>query len=404
MSKSFEIRKIRKEERVIASKIQSISFNSGGDFKPLDAEPTKLTKGYENCRAAFNEEGKMCSCFELIPFEAIFQGSKVKIAGIGGVASLPEERKTGFIREIFKASFKEMKENNQILSFLYPFSHVYYRKFGYEAAMKRSTWRIPLTSFSCFKSQGKVKMYIPNESRKDIEDIYNVFIIDKNMSLVRDDALWDNHIGRDPYKNNEYTYVWYKDNGEAGSYITFKAVRRETFNVNMQVKELIWKDKLSLLGILGFLKSFVPSYVDFIWEASEFFNLSHLFLEPYDVKLEKSSAGMSRIVDLEKVLKLYFSSVSKLINSGEITLQVEDTFLDWNKGIYKVSWKAGVVEIYKEDGIVDISLSIQRLTQLLTGFADLSDFIYNDDVKILGKYDLLLSVFKKKDVFLNDYF
>ena len=68
------------------------------------------------------------------PYRMIFDGSEAKM---GGSAVSPHFRKKGkkYIRNIFEYAMNEMYEDGYIFSYLYPFSHVYYRKFGYELNM-----------------------------------------------------------------------------------------------------------------------------------------------------------------------------------------------------------------------------------------------------------------------------
>jgi predicted acetyltransferase len=396
----MEVRKIKPEERIAASKIQAIAFTAGQDFSVMEGDPEKKTKGYETGRAAFNNEGKMCACLELIPYEVMFDKHIVSMAGIGGVASLPEERRSGYVRELFKDIFKEMRENKQWFSYLYPFSNVYYRKFGYESCLRKTKTTIPLGSFKHFLDSGKVKHYIPGSDDKDIRNIYSKFINDKNLAVVRNDKLWKNHIEQDTYKNNLYTYVWYSNEGEAKSYITFKAHDKGQFKFDMQVQELIYVDSEGLFGILGFIKSFFPRYENFVWENPDFLKLNLLFPEPYDVKGESYSAGMNRIVDLLEVLKLVEYPEEK----GTLAFKVNDNFLDWNNGTFVVNWGQDGVEVEKKECQPDLSCSIEVMTQLLTGFADLEELSWNKDVKVEGDSDLLSRLFKKKKLYINDFF
>ena len=65
-------------------------------------------------------------------FDVWFDGSLVKATGVGGVATLPESRGSGGIRKIFEALMPEWYRDGVTFSVLYPFSHEFYRQFGYE--------------------------------------------------------------------------------------------------------------------------------------------------------------------------------------------------------------------------------------------------------------------------------
>lgn len=396
----METRRIRPEEHIEALKILSIAFRWSKDFSGSDKEPEKFYNGYETWRAFFNNDGKMCSAMEISPFKIRFEDKIVSMAGVGGVISLPEERNKGYIRKLFQYCFREMRENKQWFSFLYPFSSEYYRKYGYETNVGKVKYIVPLVSFRHFTNSGQLKLYIPGTDDSHIRNIYDNFISKRNLAVLRNDILWKRHIDEDPYKNNIYTYIWYNPKEEPMGYITFKCQKRQDFGADMIVKELIWIDNEALTGIFNFLGGFVPNYKDFIWETTELYNLGLLFPDSSSVKIELSNFGMSRIVDLEEVLKL------KPCPKGEGTLafEVKDNFLEWNNGSFVVSWNKEGVKVEKKDCSADLSCSIQVLTQLITGYVSLEDLIWSQDLKVIGNFNLLSSYFKRKPIYLNESF
>ncbi len=393
------VRKLRPEEKIEALKIQSIAFVFESDFSTAQSNPEQFRKGYETLRGCFDDSGKLLSCLSLIPFEVRFDGNTVKMGGIGGVATLPEARNKGNIRRLMRYCFEEMLENQQIFSYLYPFSHPYYRKFGYESCYRRAMISVPLTSFRHLEAGGEVRQYQPSESYDAIRDIYNRFIADKNLAIVRDRGRWENLLKKDPYKTRQYTYVWHDPEGNPGSYIIFKGEGQwQTFD--MQVLELAWTDYESLAGILGFLYRFSPKYRTFKCPAGEFFKIDLFLTEPYDLKLEFVPYGMNRIVDLKRVLELMAYPEGK----GQIAVDVRDAFLEWNDGIFLVSWENGKAEVTKKDCPADMSCGIEVLTQLITGYAGLDDYFGRGDLKVHSQEELLFKVFKRKKLYINDYF
>jgi predicted acetyltransferase len=396
----MEVRKIRPEEHIEAQKILSIAFRWSKDFSGAETNPEKFFKGYETWRAAFNDEGKMCSAFEVSPFKIRFDGHVVNMAGVGGVISLPEERNKGYVKEIFKYCFQEMRDNKQWVSFLYPFSNEYYRKFGYEACLSKTKYTIPLNSFKVFKADGNVKLYSPETDYNHIKILYDSFTADKNLAVSRDECLWNRHIGEDPYKNNIYTYVWYNSEDKPMGYVTFKCQKRQDFGADMQVKELIWLSGQALIGIFSFLSGFTPNYRDFIWETTESYNLELLLPEPTHVRTETYSSGMNRIVDLIEVLKLKHCPEGE----GTLAFEVQDDFLEWNNGVFVVSWKDGGVQVEKRYCEADLSCSIQIMTQLLTGYTSIDDYLLMDKMVVHKNNRLLSSYFKTRPLYLNESF
>lgn len=52
-----------------------------------------------------------------------------------------------------------------------------------------------------------MKFLTPSGDTAGIKEIYNKFIQDKNLALVRDKANWNNRLSQDPYRNNLSTYI-----------------------------------------------------------------------------------------------------------------------------------------------------------------------------------------------------
>ncbi len=396
----MEVRKIRPEECIHAKKIETIAFLSGTDFSRAAAEPERFMTNYELKRAVFNDEGKMCSCLTLFPYEFMLNGHRVKTGGIGGVASLPEERHKGHIRALLRFAMEEMHDTGMILSYLYPFSHTYYRKFGYELGYVKFSNTMPFTSLRCFTKNGRVRFFMPGEDASDIINIYNSFIADKNLAMVRSDEHWKRWLGSDPYRTGKYTFIWYDDGGNPKSYIIASSKPREYERADMEVNELVWLDRESLFGILGFLTNFIPKYDKLKVQTPVWMDFWNIIPEPYEVEKGLVTGGMARIIDVEKVLELIPPPEGK----GSLTLKVSDSFLEWNNGTFRIEWDDGELEVSRENDEPDLECSIQALSQLSVGFTDIDDYALNDSVKVYGNLKSIKAVFRKKLLFLNDFF
>ncbi|MFZ2538742.1 MAG: GNAT family N-acetyltransferase, partial [Oscillospiraceae bacterium] len=88
------------------------------------------------------EDDKVIATVGCYQYQVYFDGQIVNMSAIGGVATYPEYRNKGAIRECFQKSFEYMEQNNQVLSFMYPFSSSYYRQFGYGPLCSHTEWLI----------------------------------------------------------------------------------------------------------------------------------------------------------------------------------------------------------------------------------------------------------------------
>lgn len=399
----MEIRAIKPEEKILTEKIESIAFLFKRDFnaaEEMGKGSAETAEAYKTGRAAFDENGKMCSCLQLMPFDATFDGSSVLMGGIGGVASLPEEREKSSIRGIFEYSMKEMYDKGYIFSYLYPFSPSFYRKFGYELNMNTVIYSIPISDFKQFTQSGKLKMYTEDMDASGIRSIYEGYIKDKNLAVIRTDKLWKRFLEKDPYKDNVFLYIWYDRNGEARGYIKFSIDPVPGSKSNMAVNELVWLDREAFTGIFAFIGRLTAQMERMIWKAPSFVNLLPMFPEPFDIKQEIRTNGMNRIVNVEKALGL----MSVPEGTGEVVIGVEDSFFPINSGSYRIEWDNGRHSAGRTRKSPDMTCDVQALSQLATGYLTIEELKLAGRLDIKGNEKQLSRVFTGKKLFINNYF
>lgn len=396
----MKIRPILINEEITASKIQSIAFALSSDFESTQEQEKKGVESYKTCRALFDDNGKMCSCLELLPFEAMFNGKVVPMSGIGGVATLPEEIGKRYAQQLMAYCMEEMYEKGDVFSYLYPFSHVYYRKFGYELNMKANNYSIPVDSFKIFKERKSLKLYLPKEDPHDIKKIYNEFIYDKNLALVRNKDRWNRFFDKDPYKDNVYIYIMYHSDNQPAGYIKYNVNKKVFDNKEMVIDELIWLDFDALRGIFAFIAGHAPQFRYVKWRAPEFMDIGLLFPEPYHIECHVSTKGMNRIVNVQKCLEL----LEVPEQSGDVVIEVIDNFLSKNSGKYCVKWENGSLEVTKSQRDADIICDVQSLSQLATGFSTPKQLYRLNKVKLSGKALAAERLFTRKDLYINDGF
>ncbi len=399
----MKIRAIKPEERILTEKIESVAFLFKRDFSvtgDIGKGSEETSEAYKTGRAAFDENGKMCSCLQLMPFEVTFDGSSVLMGGIGGVASLPEEREKSSIRGIFEYSMKEMYDIGYIFSYLYPFSPSFYRKFGYELNMNTVIYSIPISDFRQFNQTGKLEMYTEGMDASGIKSVYEGYIRDKNLAVIRTDKLWKRFLEKDPYKDNVFLYIWHDRNGEARSYIKFSIDAVPGSKSNMAVNELVWLDCESFTGIFAFIGRLTAQMERMIWKAPSHVNLLPLFPEPFDIKQELRTNGMNRIVNVEKALGL----MSMPEGAGEVVIGVEDNFFPVNSGSYRLEWDNGRHSVERTRKDPDMTCDVQTLSQLATGYLTAEELKLAGRLDIKGNEKQLSRVFTSKKLFIGDYF
>lgn len=385
----MEIRKITQSEYAVSEKLECIAFTYDRDFGKQDgpdSHPDRL--------GAF-ENGKMVACLDSFPYRVMLNGSEFGMAGVGNVASLPEERRKGHVSALLRLALEQSRERGDAVSFLFPFSNVYYRRFGYETAMLRNEVSIPVSAFKSFSPGGTMELYVPGESTEEIKEIYRDFISDKNMMSVRDDRAWEKLLGEDPYRSVRYVYVHRGESAKADGYVILKPREPE-----LKIEEMAFRNHGALLGMFGFFYRFLGNFDTVRYDAPAFLDFHLLLPEPYDVKEKRSAVGMVRIVNAARAL----AAVNPPKSGEPVAIRVSDDFLEWNNGTFSVCLRNGKTCVRATDWAPDLACDVRTLAQLISGYVPLETCASLGRVQMNDRAEELSRMFSRMPPCLYDMF
>ena len=408
------IRKIRPEEVKRTTELFSISFEFANDceksaeeiFKEVSTNPQSREDAFWTERwAAFEDDDKtMMSYFIAQPFPIHFDGQIYTMTGIGGVATLPQYRRSGGIRKCFEAALPNMYENDVTFSYLYPFSSAYYRKFGYEMGCERLQYHVSLSHIKTFPVNGKCHLVEPdNFMLEDIKTIYRNWQNKYNMMIANEDYEYAWVLKSNPVKNQEFTYVYKSEQNEPLAYMTLKQAN-EADGRNILCTRMCFSNVEGLKGLLNILISLGSDHAYATFEVPADADLT-LILPEWSmgaISLKRFWSGMVRVVNVEKALK-----GAKYIGDGSVSIAVKDPQIPANNGTFKVSFKDGTcTNIAKEEdySTADVSMGINEFSRLIIGTCDTSSLPYMDNVTLHNKEALLSQVFYKKPNMIVEYF
>ena len=101
----------------------------------------------------FDDSGTMACTLFNHNLPLYFDGRVVPARGVGGVASDPVSRGQGNIRALFRRVLEDDYQSGVLFSALFPFSHSFYRKFGYELCYEAVKARFPTRDLRCFQTE-----------------------------------------------------------------------------------------------------------------------------------------------------------------------------------------------------------------------------------------------------------
>lgn len=402
------VRKIRQDELKRCAQLSALAFEyelEGAERSPeafsrqLREHPNDASDLYWDSRwAAFEDDDQtMMATFAVIPWRANFDGYEVTMGGIGGVATLPQYRRGGAIRRCFEAALPDMYARGMALSYLYPFSNAFYRKFGYEIACDEAVWRLKLAGLPSLDAPGSWRLSEPgSDLAADIRAIDAVRSARYNGMVFGGDTeyLWT---AADPFVKRQYAYVYYDAAGAPSAYAQIEAKPGQ----ELKCIRACFNDRAGLEGLLALLRRYAADHSHATLPMPMDVDPRALLPEFSFGTVERTVAqrGMVRVVNVEKALLL-----ARARGEGTLRIAVEDAQIPENRGTFEVAFAPDMKnDVRKTDAAPDIELTIQDFSRLLMGCCELApDWL--PDVKLRGDLETARRLFYPKPNYITQRF
>lgn len=326
-----------------------------------------------------------------------FDGQLTRSVGIGGVATLPEGRVKGGIRAIFETCLPQWYREGYVFSTLYPFSHHFYRKFGYELVQKTCRYTVPIASLAPSRNDQPAALVTDPAQLSAIADAFGK---QNNLTIRRRPDQWS-FVSKDPYKDVRYTYTI----GER-AFLTVKVKKKpQGGDYTLDVVDLAFEDPAAFRDLLGFIYSLRAQFDQVEMPLPDRVPLHDMIDECYDVTQTVTQHGMARIINLRQALtmKCYPQGAS-----GSFTMLVQDPQIEENNGLFQVIYEDGkakrVEKIADCDASADLRVDIQTATRLILGSLSITEALYLTEGFDSPHPYKLAPLFPKKDIFFTDGF
>jgi predicted acetyltransferase len=400
----IEIRRLTKEDMPQLDKMHTIVYNLRKDYaeseekKDDDENPPHWSWG------AF-ENGKFRAGLVETDFLMRFDGHSVKMSGIGGVGTLPEARKGGLIRQIFERLLPQAYEQGVIFSNLTPFSHDFYRMFGYEVACARNNIEIAANEFLKLKPTGEFIPVFPGDDTTALREIHSEYIRDLNHGICRDylpdNRAWKRFTKSDPYATGTFLYLWKDENGVPLSYIKYQDQEDDGEHI-MSVAELTFVDRKGLYGALGIVGGLSAQFKQFRWLMPTFIDPCDLIGNAWEINQHINPRDMTRIINVTSALE----KMRRPSGEGAYIVAVADPHIQANTGNYLVEFGPEGSRVSRTDKKADIQCDMQMLSQLVTGYRTLENALRSrqSGLEVYGNEETLRRVFTLRPQHVTEYF
>lgn len=380
-------RELELSELIEERKLWSICFMTEMNVEEaMKKEPAKAPE--DTHYGCFLDSGEMAAAMVVHHFKMQFDGEWTDLAGIGGVVTHPAYRRGGAIRQTMEKVLRTERENGVVFSSLKPFSHVFYRKFGYELAQVRRCFTFPPAAFAQFNGPMEVKLLQPEDDCTLLTPVYEAFAHRYNLSIARNAGNMKRYTHSEPYAKNMFTYAIYEKD-ECLAYVAFAPIKRGE-DTHMNVRDYAFSSLQGFRKILGFLSRMNAQYKMIEMQFPGDLPLHSLVDAPYESSCREISDYMIRVVDVQKAL-------AKMKREGNyrLVIGIKDEFLPENGG----NWLATPGKCEKTEEAPDVEMTVQTFGQMITGYLSFDEACCKADVKVNGKENELRRIFPKKAVY-----
>jgi predicted acetyltransferase len=402
----IEIRRLESGELLQLYKLHNVVYNMRHDYSKEDSGGIDPLDHPADWAIGVFEGKKLIAGMIEIDFLMRFDGHSVKMSGISGVGTLPEARNKGFVRKIFEKTLPEEYERGFVFSNLAPFSHDFYRKFGYEICCIRNNITVPTANFKEIKNNGRFVHIFPGDDTSQLAAVHSAYIENLNHAIHRDywagNRAWKRFTKEDPYKSGWFVYLWKDEKGKAKSYVKYNdETNGEGYHV-MNVTELAFTDKEGLYGSLSLAGNLCAQFRYFKWQMPGFIDPCDFSGDAWSVDMKLNPRGMSRIVNVNAALEL----MRRPAFEGKYVVETTDENVPANTGKRLVEFAPGGVKVSSTTKEPDISCDIHALCQLVTGFRSLDNALLSrrKGLEVHGNIDTLRSVFTLRPQHVTEYF
>lgn len=325
------------------------------------------------------------------PFKMRLFNQEIPITGVGYVATLPEYRGGGGIRQLFDNLFQTLSLENIPVSFLAPFSQTFYRQFGYENVCQHwvYTFNKELFAFLPKTKEGKYERQILNNAvLAKIQSIYETSLAMQNGSLQREE--WWYQYKTLKYPNN--TYVVFYSHCHKDSYMIYH-MDGDTFFID----ELAYTTKEQLIALLNFAKSHQMTFNKFKLETANR-HLEQIFTDTRLLHVESYPYMMACIHDLKSILKICSKNMQynnpcyiEITNSNQ-------------KGIWEISNNNINYHASNDNLPINYSGTLQAFTPLFIGGASIHDLKFQSEAITCYEKHPWIEQWNQPSLKLYDYF
>ena len=312
---------------------------------------------------------------------------------VTSVCTYPEYTGHGLMKRLMQKSLEHMRQKNQSLALLFPYSIPLYRKMGWEIISNKITYSVK-------DRQIPVKASAPGFVRRvdweneDFRNLHAQFAAVTHGCLFRNALAWEEYWRWDEDDTNVAVYYNTKDKPCGFMVYLIK-------NDIMHIKEMIYLNREAKKGLWEYIHAH-DSMIDEVHGNTYFSEPIAFEMDDGDIKETIRPYAMGRLIDIEGFLEDYPCDPDG--GTLYMELEIEDKLLPWNNRSFRLCFSEGACHLTQEEPEYKLSMEIGTLTTLLLGYKT-AERLYALE-RIEGKpeaVDRLDDVLFHKIPYISDY-
>ena len=340
----------------------------------------------------FDEQGELLGIFRVNDFECNINGKFQRIFGIGMVAVHLLHKKEKVAFELLSYFHNYARQENVALVSLYPFNPSFYRKMGYGYGPLRYEFKFKPGEMIADGNKSKVKFLTPSDEDA-IVSLYNEYAQNNHGMLKR---TWKE---KEYIKTRKTYYVGVEEeNCLVGALaFTLDPVKDSHFlHQHMIIHEWIWSNPSAYKQLASWVSSqqdqvdrviFRTNDQSFVYSLLNPLNDSnHVIPSVYHEVATTGSGIMYRITNIESFVNgTNFNGLGRPQENTQVLLEIEDSFITEQHGLYKLSYSREQWEIQKVEKTheqVDITIGIHDLSSWWMGSVTLESLYNYGEAKV----------------------
>ncbi|MHA2327518.1 MAG: GNAT family N-acetyltransferase [Candidatus Hodarchaeales archaeon] len=403
----MEIRQLTSEDREAFAKLiryaHDSTRNTYDKVVPEDYEESEpYLKDMSQVYGCFDEDilTSVCASFTSA---IIIRNKEFPMSGIWGVATAPQYRNKGFVRQILSQMLKEMSDKGITISCLYAFKFSFYEQLGWKIANENHRYHFEINHFISRPIPDRVVREV--YTLDHIKEVYSAIAGKKyNYMVKRTDEDWRRRINP---KTPGYCFVCYDANDNPRGYVVEQFMKQDfQSNVSLEksgntiyLPEIFWDDRQTKAALFNFLKSHRDHRKYVVFSTADANMLT--FIKEANIKANEVFPGsMARIVDVRPVIEAFDYS-----EETSFVLKVNDSFCEWNNKSFQFTISGNQATLQETTHSPDVTIDIGPLSQMIVGFRTASQLYDSWEIDCSEEMiPMLDQLFPSQNNFYRDFF